>query len=98
MALVRARWRFALRIARGPAATRGQAERKIQSVLDDHLDTLMSVPGVVGTALGRSSEQLYIRVLVDKTTPQLLERIPSSLEGFAVAVEETGGSGPRDRA
>jgi hypothetical protein len=97
-ALVRARWRFAWRLAFGRTATRGVERRAIQTVLDENADTLMSVPGVVGAAVGESSGQPYVRVLVARKTPELVEQLPSSLEGYAVAVEETGGSGPRDRA
>jgi hypothetical protein len=97
-ALVRARWRFAWRLAFGRTGSRGAERRAIQAVLDEHAGTLLTVPGVIGTALGESSGQPYVRVLVVRKTPELVEQIPSSLEGYAVAVEETGGSGPRDRA
>lgn len=96
--LVRARWRFAWRLAFGRTESRGDVRRAIQTVLDENAGSLMRVPGVVGTALGESSGQPYVRVLVARKTPELVEQIPSSLEGYAVAVEETVGSSSRDHA
>ena len=65
-------------------------ERTIEEVLKEHTDSLMSLPGVVGTAQGRCEGKPCIKVFVAKKTPQPLRQIPSSLEGYLVAVEETG--------
>ncbi len=65
-------------------------ERPIQSVLQEHTDRLMSLPGVVGTALGEQGGQPCIKVFVVKKTPSLLEQIPSELDGYPVATQETG--------
>jgi hypothetical protein len=64
--------------------------KTIQAVLQEHSDSLMSLPGVVGTAIGHCEGKPCIKVLVAKKTPALLGKIPSTLEGFPVAVEETG--------
>jgi hypothetical protein len=64
--------------------------KTIQAVLQEHSDSLMSLPGVVGTAIGQCEAKPCIKVLVAKKTPALLGKIPSTLEGFPVAVEETG--------
>jgi len=90
MALVRARWRFAWRVASDQQATASEVRRTVDTVLEENAETLMRLPGVVGTGLSESSGQPCVRVLVDKMTPELLEQIPTSLEGYAVAVEETG--------
>jgi hypothetical protein len=50
----------------------------------------MSVPGVVGTALGRCDGTLCIKILVAQRTREVEERIPASVEGYAVNVEVTG--------
>jgi len=50
----------------------------------------MALPGVVGTAQGDCSGKPCIRVFVVQKTPELIKQIPSSLEGYALAIEETG--------
>ena len=65
-------------------------EKTIQQVLADHTDRLMSLPGVVGTAQGKCSGQPCIRVFVVEKTEELLRQIPPLLEGYQVAVDETG--------
>ena len=85
-ALVRARWLFARRIA----GTQRGGQRSIQAVLEDNVTTLTSIPGVVGTALGECSGKPCIKVFVARRTQELLEQVPSTLEGYPIAVQETG--------
>ena len=65
-------------------------QKTIQEVLKDHTPELMSIPGVVGTALGEDKGELCIKVLVIEKTPELAEKIPSTLEGFPVVIQQTG--------
>ncbi len=65
-------------------------KKTIQTVLKEHTDRLMSLPGVVGTAQGLCAGKPCIKVFVVKKTPDLLKQIPSTLEGYTVAVQETG--------
>lgn len=65
-------------------------EMTIEEAIKQHTDRLLSLPGVVGTAIGACEGRPCIKVLVVKKTPELLNKIPSTLEGFPVAVEETG--------
>ena len=65
-------------------------EKAIEAVLKEHTDSLMSLPGVVGTALGECSGQPCIKVFVVKKTVELVKQIPSEIEGYEVAVQETG--------
>ena len=65
-------------------------QRPIVDVLRDHTDRLMDLPGVVGIGHGLCDGQPCIKVMVVKKTPELLEQIPASLEGYRVEVEETG--------
>ena len=69
---------------------RPMPEKTIEEVLQEHTDSLMSLPGVVGTAQGECSGQPCIRVFVVKKSPDLLKQIPSAIEGYPVAVQATG--------
>ena len=62
----------------------------IAVVLSRHNDALLSIPGVVGTGIGDCGGKPCIKVFVQRKTPALVQRIPAALEGFPVAVEETG--------
>jgi hypothetical protein len=64
--------------------------KKIEEVLKEHTPELMSTPGVVGTAQGLCDGQPCIKVFAVEKTPDLEERIPDTLEGYPVVIEETG--------
>lgn len=64
--------------------------RTIESVLKRHTDQWLSLPGVVGTAIGECEGEPCIKVFVVKKTQELLSKIAPRLEGFAVVIEETG--------
>ena len=74
----------------GPREGVPMPEKTIEQVLTDHTDSLMSVRGVVGIAQGECSGQSCIRVFVVKKTEELLRQIPPVIEGYQVAVDETG--------
>ena len=77
----------------------GQKEmpaKTIDEVLGEHTDEWMSIPGVVGTAIGQCEGKPCIRVMVVKKTQELMKKIPSKLEGFVVEVQETGEIRARD--
>ncbi len=65
-------------------------EKTIEEVLKEHTDSLMALPGVVGTAIGECAGKPCIKVYVEKKTPELLKQIPSAIDGYTVAVQETG--------
>lgn len=65
-------------------------DRSIELVLAEHTEALMALPGVVGTGQGIQDAEPCIRVYVSGSSPELLSRIPPSLEGYAVDVVETG--------
>lgn len=77
----------------GPAVA--QAPRTIEAVLAAHTDSLMVVPGVLGTAIGRCDGAPCIRVLVSRVTEDVRRRVPSQLEGFPVRIDVTGPIVPR---
>lgn len=62
----------------------------IEAVQAAHTDSLMRIPGVVGTAVGLCDDKPCIKVLVVRTTPELRRAIPDSLEGYRVILDETG--------
>ncbi len=64
--------------------------KPIEQVLREQTDHLMSIPGVVGTAIGQCDGSPCLKVLVVKKTPELQKRIPSTLENWKVEIEETG--------
>ena len=72
--------------------------RSIEAVQESHTDSLMRVPGVVGTAIGLCDDKPCIKVLVVRATPELREAIPDSLEGYRVILDETGTVRAQDSA
>jgi hypothetical protein len=69
--------------------------RSIDEVLAAHTDSLMALPGVVGTAIGLCDGERCIKVLLADSSPATKSRIPARLEGFRVVVEVTGTITPR---
>lgn len=70
----------------------------IKQVLEAHVDELMAIRGVAGVAIGLSSDGKTpcLQILVTKRTPELEARLPRTLEGHPVVVEETGEIRPLD--
>ena len=64
--------------------------RGIAEVLKEHTAGIMAIEGVTGTAQGLCNGRPCIRVYVVRKTPELTTRIPASIEGYPVDVEETG--------
>ena len=71
------------------------ATRSIDEVLADHTDSLMAIPGVVGTAVGLCDGERCIKVLLTDSNPETKRKIPARLEGYRVVVEVTGTIKPR---
>ncbi|UCF21532.1 MAG: hypothetical protein JSU87_09150 [Gemmatimonadota bacterium] len=64
--------------------------RSIDKVLSEHTQDWMSIPGVVGTGIGQRDDRPCIRIMVTRTTPEIEDRIPVEVEGWAVEIVETG--------
>lgn len=64
--------------------------RTIEQVLEENTQRLMFIPGVVGTAIGECNDEPCIKVLVNAFTDELDLKIPKSIEGFTVEIEEVG--------
>ncbi len=69
--------------------------KSIDEVLAAHTDSLMKLPGVVGTAVGLCDGERCIKVLVADSSSRTKGRIPSRLEGYRVVVDVTGTIQPR---
>ncbi len=64
----------------------------INEVLRAHDEELLAIPGVVGVYVGLLDDKKSscLKVMVVKKTAELEQRIPKSLEGYPVVIEETG--------
>ena len=67
-----------------------QRREPIEAVLERHTGRLLSLPGVVGAAVGRCAGAPCIKLLVARRTPELDRALPRELEGYPVELEETG--------
>jgi hypothetical protein len=71
----------------------GSVPRKdINDVLRQHDQELMAIPGVVGVAVGLmlDDKTLCLKVLVVSKTESLEKKIPKSIDGYPVVIEESG--------
>jgi len=64
--------------------------QSIQDVLGAHNDSLMAIPGVVGTAIGICDGVPCIRVFVADSAAVVRANLGPRLEGYPLRVEITG--------
>ncbi len=66
--------------------------KDINDVLKDHAQELMALPGVVGVYVGLlpDNKTLCLKVMVVRETDDLKKKIPKSLDGYPVVIEESG--------
>ncbi len=64
--------------------------KTIEQVLNEHTPEWMATPGVEGTAIGMSEGSACIRIFSSVAPEQLRPKIPSTVEGYPVIIEETG--------
>jgi hypothetical protein len=70
--------------------------RPIEQVLQAHTTELMAEPGVVGVYQGALADgSPCIGVMVVKKSAELEKKIPRTLEGYPVRIDETGEIRPR---
>ena len=69
---------------------RYMTERTIEQVLKDRTDEWMAIPGVEGTAIGLYEGKPCIKIFTSSKPQQLRDKIPSTVEGYPVIIEETG--------
>ena len=65
-------------------------DKTIETVLAQHNDSLMALPGVVGTAIGRCDGAPCIRVFVKDSAAARATRFAERLDGYRVRVEVSG--------
>jgi len=59
--------------------------------MEAHVGKLMSIPGVVGVAIGETEQGVpCIQVLIATADEALQKQIPGKLEGHPVVIEVTG--------
>ena len=68
------------------------ARKDINTVLKDHDKELLAIPGVVGVyvSLLPDDKTPCLKAMVVKETEELKRRIPVSIEGYPVLIEESG--------
>ena len=66
------------------------SEKTIEQVLKDQTDKWMAIPGVEGTAIGLFEDESCIKIFSSGKTDELRARIPSTVEGYPVIIEEAG--------
>jgi hypothetical protein len=69
----------------------------IEQVLEKHTDQWMAMTGVVGTGIGESGGKPCIKIFVVKKTDELGKKIPTTVDGYPVTIEETGEFKALDR-
>jgi len=62
----------------------------IASTIERRSAELLEIPGVVGVAQGEQGGRPAVQILVERRTPDLLARLPGTLDGFPVLVVEVG--------
>ena len=74
----------------GPEKGQTMPERTIEQVQEEHTDAWMAIPGVEGTAIGLYEGKPCIKIFTSRKPQQLRDKIPSTVEGYRVIIEETG--------
>lgn len=71
-------------------------EVRIEEAQQELTPQVMSLPGVVGIAIGECEGKPCIKVLVASKTRELMGKIPPTFKGYKVTVDEVGDiRGPR---
>lgn len=65
-------------------------KRTIEQVQEEHTDEWMAIPGVEGTAIGLFKGKPCIRIFTSSRSREVRAKIPSTVEGYPVIIEETG--------
>lgn len=65
-------------------------KKTIESVLKEHTEHLMSIPGVIGTGIGLCDGRRCIKVFTSGLTEELKKKLPEELEGHPLRIEESG--------
>ena len=66
------------------------SDKTIEQVQEEHTSRWMAIAGVEGTAIGLCEGKPCIKIFSSVSAEQLKDKIPSSVEGHPVIIEETG--------
>jgi len=66
------------------------SQRPIEQVQKEHTPLWMAIPGVEGTAIGLFEDKLFIKIFSSRKAEELRAKIPSTIDGYPVIIEETG--------
>ena len=66
------------------------SEKTIEQVLEERTDQWMAIPGVEGTAMGLFQGEPCIMILSSVAPQQLRSKIPETLNGYQVVIQQTG--------
>ncbi len=66
------------------------SEKTIAHVLKKHTGKWMAISGVEGTAIGLYEGKPCIRIFSSVKPQELQTKIPSTVDGYTVVIEETG--------
>jgi hypothetical protein len=69
---------------------RTMPERTIEQVQEEHTDEWMAIDGVEGTAIGLYEGKPCIKIFISTKSQEIRDKIPSTVEGYPVIIEETG--------
>ena len=91
-------WLFVALAAAGPGLGAGAGEHgqsrtmqpSIEEAQRDLADQVMTLPGVVGVAIGECDGEPCIKVLVAVGAAELAAKIPPRFKGHRVVIDETG--------
>src|SRR5574341_123152 len=74
-----------------PPAEKSVPQRAIAAVLSDHSPRLIAIPGVTAVAESRDAQgRPCVLILVVRLPSGLRSRLPRTLEGWPVVVQESG--------
>ena len=66
------------------------SQKTIVQVQEEHTGQWMAIRGVVGTAIGSSEGKPCIKIFTAVPAKQIRAKIPTTVEGYPVVIEETG--------
>ena len=64
--------------------------KTIEQVQKEHTPNWMAIDGVEGTAIGLFEDKPCIKIFSSIKVEQLRDKIPATIEGYAVIIEEAG--------
>ena len=66
------------------------SQKTIEQVQEKHTGNWLGIPGVEGTAIGLFEDTPCIKIFSSIKAEQLRTKIPMTIEGYPVIIEETG--------